>query len=660
MGSLPGAGPGARPGSQPLFQRPARTPEEIERSRPLDLSPEEVAALDEEAWYGRAFRGEDVPQLTWRAVLMGSLLGFLLAFTNLYVGLKTGWGLNVAITACLMSFTIWGGLQRVGLARSPMSILEANCMQSTASSAGYSTGSSFMAAIPALLLLSTSATNPRGQHVPWAVLSAWTAFIALLGVSLAIPMKRNLINHERLPFPSGIAAAVTLQALYSRGREAVQKARAMFAALVTAALLPLLMDLKLGPPGHRNPLLPAESPALDFLPVPAHGKTQAALRASDWTMVLDHKTVMVAAGVLVGPRVALSLLLGGLLLIYGLGPAALASGAAKAPGTAWRDIGVWPGAAMLVAAGLLQFLLGWRTLVRAFRGLRGTRETDGPDRSRAIEVPRSWVAVGIGASGLAVVAVAHAHFQIPWPYGVLAVAMTFFLSLIACRATGETDITPMSAVGKVMQLTYGALIPQNATANLMTASITGSAASSSADLLIDLKAGYLLGAHPRRQTVAQAIGIVAGTLATVSGFYLLVPDALTLTGSDGKPPALPAPNAQAWLAVARVFQNGWASLHPMAAEGLAWGAAVGVGLALLETLLPARLRRFVPSATGVGFGLFLPFQYPLSMLLGALLGWAWQRKGPGSAALYLVPIACGLIAGESIVGVIVAAVNNLR
>ena len=71
----------------PLFQKPARTPEEVAASRPLDIQPAEVATFDEETWYRRAFRGEDSPQLTLRAVVMGSLLGFLLAFTNLYVGL---------------------------------------------------------------------------------------------------------------------------------------------------------------------------------------------------------------------------------------------------------------------------------------------------------------------------------------------------------------------------------------------------------------------------------------------------------------------------------------------------------------------------------------------------------------------------------------------
>ena len=65
-----------------LFQKPPTTPEEIERSKPLALPPDEVVKLEEAEWYRLAYRGDDTPQLTWRAALMGMALGFFLAFTN--------------------------------------------------------------------------------------------------------------------------------------------------------------------------------------------------------------------------------------------------------------------------------------------------------------------------------------------------------------------------------------------------------------------------------------------------------------------------------------------------------------------------------------------------------------------------------------------------
>ena len=152
-----------------------------------------------------------MPQLTWRAVLMGSLLGSVLSLTNLYIGLKSGWGFGVAITACILSYAIWSGLYKLGLAGTPMTILENNCMQSTASSAGYSTGGTLISAFAAYMML-----NPAAPLPIWMIL-VWVFFLAVMGVTMAIPMKRQMINIEQLRFPSGIAAAETLRALHSHG-----------------------------------------------------------------------------------------------------------------------------------------------------------------------------------------------------------------------------------------------------------------------------------------------------------------------------------------------------------------------------------------------------------------------------------------------------------
>ena len=151
-----------------LFQEAPTTPEQIEDSRPLEIEPGVVAEMDEDEWYAKAYRGESVPQLTVRAVVMGSILGFVLAFTNLYIGLKTGWHLGVAITACILSFSIWRMLLSARLVKTQMTILENNCMQSTASAAGYSTGGTFVSAIAALLMMSATPENDMlGEHLPW-------------------------------------------------------------------------------------------------------------------------------------------------------------------------------------------------------------------------------------------------------------------------------------------------------------------------------------------------------------------------------------------------------------------------------------------------------------------------------------------------------------
>ena len=149
-------------------------------------------------------------QLTWRAVLMGSVLGAVLSLTNLYIGLKSGWGMGVAITACILSYAIWTTFVKIGLAKIPMTILENNCMQSTASSAGYSTGGTLVSAFAAFIML-------NGHALPLPLTFAWVFFLAILGVTMAVPMKKQMINIDQLRFPSGVAAAETLRALHSHG-----------------------------------------------------------------------------------------------------------------------------------------------------------------------------------------------------------------------------------------------------------------------------------------------------------------------------------------------------------------------------------------------------------------------------------------------------------
>src|SRR5205814_1744080 len=203
-----------------------------ERDRPLPVAglkgtPEEI----ERQWYEQVYRGrgDSMAQLTWRAVLIGSCLGGVLSLTNLYIGLKAGWGFGVAITASILSYAIWTSLLKVGLARAPMTILENNCMQSTASSAGYSTGGTLVSAFAAYIIV-----NQQSMSVP--LMLAWVFFIAVLGVTMAIPMKRQMINIEQLRFPSGIAAAETLRALHGECSQGLRAAKALGRAAVVAAI----------------------------------------------------------------------------------------------------------------------------------------------------------------------------------------------------------------------------------------------------------------------------------------------------------------------------------------------------------------------------------------------------------------------------------------
>ncbi|MEB2325108.1 MAG: OPT/YSL family transporter, partial [Sorangiineae bacterium] len=554
----------------------------------------EIAALAEHGhtdveiqWLENVYQGDDVPQLTLRAVVMGLVLGSFMAFSNLYVGLKTGWGLGVAITACIMSWAIFKGLRPI--LKTEPTILENNCMQSTASAAGYSTASTLVSAFSAYLMITK-------HHLPMLLVMGLVFFLAMLGVFMAVPMKRNMVNIEQLPFPSGTAAAETLRSLFTEGSEAMKKARALFWGMGIGGVLAFLRDgmadlterLKLGAWASYL-TVPAFLPIDKWLKKLGWDRAATVVSPGGYTFSLEMSLILVAAGAIMGIRVGASMLVGAVLCYGVLAPIMHHLPAASGHGVVIEVLGyrgivswsVWGGVSLMTTAALLNFGLQWRTLVRAFSGLGRIFSKDEPgatvDPMARIEVPTKWFVVGGSLAAIGAVAINRWAFEIPVWLGVLAVLISAILAIVACRATGETDTTPIGALGKITQLTYGVLIPQNITANLMTANVTSSIAASSADLLTDLKSGYLLGANPRKQFLAQFFGVFAGTLVAVPGFYLLVPDASVLGGDK-----FPAPAAQVWKAVAELLGEGVHALDPTALWAMAIGGAAGIVITLLE------------------------------------------------------------------------------
>ncbi len=130
----------------------------------------------ERQWYEKCYlgRGDTVKQLTWRAIIMGWVLGGVLSLTNIYIGLKAGWGFGVAITACILSYAIWTGFYKLGLAKTQMTILENNCMQSTASAAGYSTGGTLISAFAAYIMIHNETLSDWGSCWPGCSLSPFS------------------------------------------------------------------------------------------------------------------------------------------------------------------------------------------------------------------------------------------------------------------------------------------------------------------------------------------------------------------------------------------------------------------------------------------------------------------------------------------------------
>jgi OPT family oligopeptide transporter len=262
-------------------------------------------------------------------------------------------------------------------------------------------------------------------------------------------------------------------------------------------------------------------------------------------------------------------------------------------------------------------------------------------------VPASWFVVGVGLAGTACVVLGHFLFGITWWMGILAVLVTFLLSIVAARATGETDITPIGAMGKITQLLYGVIAPSNITTNLMTACITSGAASHAADLLTDLKSGYLLGGNPRKQTISQLFGVVAGTLISVPAYIFVVQSNPGRLGSA----ELPAPAAKVWEGVARLLAQGLHALPKGALMAIVVGAVLGVVLTLLEEFAPKKWKPWIPSTTGLGIAGVIPAFNSIAMFVGALIAWLVARTDAKTAETYTVPVSSGLIAGESLMGV---------
>ncbi len=601
-------------------------------------TPEEI----ERQWFEQCYRGrgDSMKQLTWRAVLMGSLLGGVLSLTNLYIGLKSGWGMGVAIASCILSYAIWTTLVKIRVAKTPMTILENNCMQSCASSAGYSTGGTLISAFAAFIML-------NGHALPLPLTLAWVFFLAILGVTMAVPMKRQMINIEQLRFPSGVAAAETLRALHSHGEKGMRAAKALGVAGVLAALDNFWHDgLALIP---RLAAFSSETLCTRFNEL-FFGKAWMGR-----TVMMSWEPIFIASGAIMGMRVCASILVGSFICWMAYVPWLQHEGLILKGG--FRDCvqwTLWPGVACMVFSSLLDLILKWRISLRAFRDLGKifTRSSGKAAEMDAIETPMSWFAAGQIISLIALALLAHSTFGMPYWQSVVAVVMSFALALVACRVTGETDTTPIGPMGKVTQLTFGALNPGNINVNLMSANITAGAAGSAADLLTDLKSGYLLGANPRKQFIAQFTGIFIGTLVSVIAFKLIVTKPEVL-GSD----QFPAPAAQTWAAVAQALGQGLEALAPVKFWSIVVGGLVGVVLTVIPLLFPKQ-EKFLPSASGFGLAWIFQWYYGVLFFMGAVIAWGFKKKSPAQSEEFTFPIASGVIAGGALMGVAIIFWQN--
>lgn len=589
------------------------------------LTPEQIHTMSLEEkdtwWLKNVYRG-DMPQLTWRSAITGMLLGAFLSLTNLYIGARTGWSLGVGITSVILAFGLFKGLSRLGLG-SDMTVLENNAMQSIATSAGYMNAPLFTSL--AAYSMVTTTIIPMGRAMIWMFI------LAILGVLFAFPMKKRFINDEQLPFPEGMAAGVVMDALHeSDEKEGLFKAKLLLGGGLASAALELLRDDKvmrvlfaLKSIPHYYDELFYHGWLADLLKRWGLSPAIRGIPLNELTIRFDTSIIFVATGGLMGIRTGASLLLGGVLNYWILAPLLIQHGIILPRNghygfgqiTLWA---LWGGVACMTTSSLYAFFSKPKVILDAFRGL--FKKGGSRDVLADIELPVKLSIIGIPVVGLVVVVLGQLWFGISWWLGVIAIPLVFIFSLIAVNSTGMTAITPLGALGKLTQLTYGALAPKNITTNLMTAGVTAEVASNTANLLMDIKPGYMLGGKPRHQALGHVLGAVAGLVLSVPVWYLVL-----IQGDIGRygTERLPVPSALTWKAVAEVLMKGLDFLHPTVKSAVVVGAIVGI---LVEVAKQITKNRFPLSAVALGLAFILNFTDIWSMFLGSFLFWLVERR----------------------------------
>lgn len=581
-------------------------------------------------------------QLTVRAIATGFVLGALLAPCNIYAGLKTGFSVNMSIAAALISYAFWNSLAHYGMAPR-WGLLENNINQTAASSGGNILSAGLVAPIPALALVS-------GIELSYPVLVVWVFVVSFGGIVCALAVRRQMLDRDALPFPTGVATAETIKEIYSHGKEAAYRIKLLFAAGLFAGALKLFDAFV-----YQLPYL--SLPASWGFKTPARIAELGLNRVSWQSLGVSFQPSMMylGFGAIVGPRVGVTLFIGTifgwmllpmLLLDKGWAQPAL-DGNWYGPITEWS---LWPGVSLMVAAALMSFLISMFRIVQAKRANVQQPGEDPSEYEPGGEryFPKSWFWISVAIALVLSVAAQQAIFDIPLWLGVVAFALSFILAIVAGRVSGETGIPPIGALGKITQVTFGFLAPANATNNLMAANVTGGAAGQCSDMLHDLKTGKLIGANMKAQAIAQVFGVLAGTFSGCAAYKILIRN----PEQDLLSPEWPAPAVAIWKSVAEVMSEGLAAIPDGVQGAVAISIALGIVLALLEGILPERHKKWAPSASALGFALIIPPFISMTMFAGSMLRVLAEKISKDWAVKYVIVVAAGLIAGESIAGLI--------
>jgi uncharacterized oligopeptide transporter (OPT) family protein len=559
----------------------------------------------------------DAREFTLRSVLTAIVVAAVIGGSYPYIVLKLGFGPNISVVSAFF------GYLALGIAFRNFHRWENNIVQTAGTSAGQTAFLCTVMAAFDLLRMDPAAhfTFTLQPHQAFM----WLTCSGVLGVLLSVPMRRHFVVDEALTFADGVAAAETLIVLDSKGSESRGAARTMgIGALLSGFLFTIREDARLlREVWYRVP---------EMLPLGSLG--------AKMNVGISWSLLSIGSGMLVGMRINTSMVIGMILAWVVAPPMLLERGwvhhMVRREMLLWI---MWPAVGVLVAGGLTALLLRWQVLLKSFRGLRSASVGGG-------EFPMKWVIWGSIASAVALLLVQRYSLGMPFGLTTVAIVLSVPLMLVGIRVLGETNWGPISALTNMMQGIFGALAPGSMLANLSASGVTGSIASQSEGLMQDYKTGHLIGSTPRYLTYAQLIAVPVGA-AAVAFVYPLLRDTYGIGGDNG----LQSPISQRFAGLARILSEGVKALPTGALVALLVGVAVGVLLTFLES--NPKLRRWVPSPTGIGIGMLVPGSAVCAMFLGGSVGEAWRMAAKRGYDKNVTPLASGFIAGEAIIAVLI-------
>ncbi|WER45545.1 oligopeptide transporter, OPT family [Cupriavidus sp. WKF15] len=624
-----------------------------------------------------------LPELTLRGIILGALITVVFTASNIYLGLKVGLTFSSAIPAAVISMAV---LRLFPSAN----ILENNMVQTQASAAG--TLSSIIFVLPGLVMLG------HWQGFPfWQTLSICAAG-GMLGVLFSIPLRHAMVVQSELPYPEGVAAAEILR-VGSAGQDTAsggKKQGTGLADLMAGGLVAGVFSFAAG--GLR---LLAEGANLWL-----------AAGASVVRFSMGFSLALVGAGYLVGIVGGLAMLLG-LVLTWGIAVPWLTAITPRPEGATLQAFGtmVWSTQVRFIGAGTIGIAAIWTLITLAGPMLEGIRASLGAIKGAGAgggagmprtqkDMPVRWI--GILAVALAVVlAATFGYFMMPAPMDAgarwrlvgCAVLFAFVFGFLVAAACGYmaglvgSSASPISGIGIIAVILVSLLILAIGTADglldtpeggkfaialaIFTTAAVLAVATISNDNLQDLKTGWLVGATPWRQQVALLIGCAVGA-AVIPPVLELLYNAYGFAGAlprAGMDPgqALAAPQATLMTAIATGIFT-----HQLNWNMILIGIALGVVLIAIDEMLRRGGTGRLP-VLAVGIGIYLPPTISSALVVGAVLAWfllrserrrATARGDDVKLALEHAErrgtlLASGLIVGESLVGVLLAAVIGL-